>query len=51
MAKRQIDKSFLARQLSGVWRRRKDLKDIAGTLRRLRKAIRLKRLGVVRAVT
>ena len=46
MAKRQIDKSALARQLSGVWRDRNDLKDIGPTLRKLRKGTRLKRFGI-----
>ena len=46
MAKRQIDKSALARQLSGVWRERNDLKDIGRFLRKLRRGARLKRFGI-----
>jgi RNA polymerase-binding transcription factor DksA len=46
MAQRQIDKSAIARELSGVWRQRNDLKDIGRTLRKLRKGTRLKRVGL-----
>lgn len=47
MSREAIDKGALARQLSGVWRHRKGLREIDRTLRRLRKGTRLKRLGVV----
>ena len=46
MAKKQIEKSFLGRQLSGVWHQRNDLKSIGQTLRKLRKGIRLIRFGL-----
>lgn len=47
MSKKDLDKGQLARQLAGVWRDRKDLKDVDRMLRRLRKGTRLKRLGLV----
>jgi len=47
MTKQEIDKSSLARHLSGIWRHRKDLKDIERAVRKLRKGNRLKGLGVV----
>jgi predicted DNA-binding protein len=47
MSRKDLDKGQLARQLAGVWRDRKDLKDIDRMLRRLRKGTRLKRLGLV----
>lgn len=46
MSKRDMDKVSLARQLSGIWRSRKDLDEIDQTVRRLRKGKRLKRLGL-----
>jgi len=46
MSRKEIDKVSLARQLSGVWHDRRDLKEIDRTLRRLRKGTRLKRLGL-----
>jgi hypothetical protein len=46
MSKNDIDKAQLARQLSGVWRNRKDLKGIDHYVRRLRRGTRLKRLGL-----
>lgn len=46
MSRKEIDKVSLARQLSGVWRDRRDLKEIDRTLRGLRKGTRLKRLGL-----
>lgn len=46
MSKKEIDKASLARQLSGVWRSRKDLEDIDRAVRKLRKGTRLKRLGL-----
>ncbi len=46
MNKKDIDKVSLARQLSGIWRNRKDLRAIDQTIRRLRKGTRLKRLGL-----
>ncbi len=46
MSRKDIDKVSLARQLSGIWRKRKDLKNIDHTVRTLRKGTRLKRLGL-----
>lgn len=46
MNRNDIDKASLARQLSGIWRNRKDLRAIDQTIRRLRKGTRLKRLGL-----
>ncbi len=46
MNRNDIDKVSLARQLSGIWRNRKDLRAIDQTIRRLRKGTRLKRLGL-----
>ena len=46
MGRKEMDKVTLARQLSGIWRNRKDLRDIEGTVRRLRRGTRLKRLGL-----
>ena len=46
MSRKEIDKVSLAQQLSGVWRSRKELKEIDRTIRRLRKGTRLKRLGL-----
>jgi len=47
MTRKEHDKGAVARQLSGVWRHRKDLRDIDRTLRRLRKGTRMKRFGLV----
>ncbi len=41
MTGRKIDKGRLARQLAGIWSKRKDLKDIDLFLRALRKGTRL----------
>ena len=46
MSKVDVDKVSLARQLSGIWRDRKDLEEIDQTVRGLRKGKRLKRLGI-----
>ena len=46
MSKKEMDRVALARQLSGIWRNRKDLEKIDQTVRRLRKGKRLKRLGL-----
>ena len=46
MSKKEINKASLARQLSGIWRKRKGLEGIDFTVRRLRKRTRLKRLGL-----
>jgi predicted DNA-binding protein len=43
MSRKEIDKASLARQISGIWAGRKDLKDIDRALRRLRRGTRLKR--------
>lgn len=37
------DRASLARQLSGIWRNRKDLKEVDRAIRRLRKGRRLKK--------
>lgn len=46
MSKGKVDKVFVAKQLSGIWRDRKDLVDINHAVRRLRRGKRLKRLGL-----
>ena len=46
LSKVDVDKVSLARQLSGIWRDRKDLEEIDQTVRGLRKGRRLKRLGI-----
>ena len=46
MSRKEMDKVSLARQLSGIWRNRKDLRDIEGTIRRLRRGTRLRRFGL-----
>lgn len=46
MSKVDVDKVSLARQLSGIWRDRKDLEEMDQTVRGLRKGKRLKRLGI-----
>ena len=46
MSREEMDKVALARQLSGVWRNRKDLKDIDRVIRSWRRGTRLRRLGL-----
>jgi len=46
MSRKEMDKVALARQLSGVWRNRKDLKDIDRVIRSLRRGRRPRRLGL-----
>jgi Ribbon-helix-helix protein, copG family len=46
MSKKKVDKAALAKQLSGVWRHRKDLKNIDRYIRNSRRSKRLKRLGI-----
>lgn len=46
MSKKEMDRVSLAKQLSGIWRGRKDLEEIDQTVRRLRRGKRLKRLGL-----
>jgi len=46
MSKKRVDKAALAKQLSGVWRHRKDLKNIDRYIRNSRRSKRLKRLGI-----
>ena len=41
-----LDKVQLARQLSGIWRNRKDLKEIDHFIRRLRKRTRLEQTRI-----
>ena len=43
MRPKDLDKVSLARDLTGIWRNRKDLKDIDAAVRKLRKGSRLKR--------
>lgn len=45
MARKGIDKVALARQLSGIWAHRADLKEVDRIVRRLRRGARLKRLA------
>lgn len=45
MARKGVDKIALARQLSGMWAHRRDLKAVGGVVRRLRRGTRLARLG------
>ena len=44
MSRKEMDKVALAQQLSGVWRNRKDLKDVDRVIRSLRRGTRLRRL-------
>ena len=46
MTGRELDKGSLARQIGGIWEKRKDLGDIDVFVRRLRKGKRIKRLGL-----
>jgi len=46
MRGKEIDKVSLARNLAGIWRDRKDLKDIDAAVRKLRRGSRLKRLQI-----
>lgn len=46
MGQKEMDKASLARQLSGIWRARTELKDVDRAIRRLRRGTRLKRLGL-----
>ncbi len=43
MSGKGIDKVSMARNLAGIWRNRKDLKDIDAVVRRFRSSSRLKR--------
>lgn len=47
MPGRDLDKVSLARELSGIWRRPKDLKEIDKAVRQLRRGSRLKRFRLV----
>lgn len=47
MPARELDKAALARELSGIWKGRRDLKKIDQTVRRLRRGLRLGRSRVV----
>jgi hypothetical protein len=47
MAGRDLDKVSIARELSGIWRRSKDLKEIDKAVRNLRRGSRLKRFHLV----
>ena len=46
MPGKDLDKVALARSLSGIWKDRRDLKDIEAALRKLRKSSRLKRFQI-----
>ena len=46
MSRKSLNKAQLARQLTGIWRNRKDLENIDRALRKLRASTRLKRLGL-----
>lgn len=46
MSQKEVDKASLARPLGGIWKSRKDLKNIDRTIRKLRRGTRLKRLGL-----
>jgi hypothetical protein len=45
MSGKELDKGTLARQIGGIWVKRKDAQNIDLTIRRLRKGKRIKRLG------
>jgi hypothetical protein len=42
-----LDKAALARGLCGIWKNRKDLREVDTAVRKFRKGSRLKRLGIV----
>lgn len=46
MTGKELDKVSLARQLGGIWAKRRDLREIDRIIRRLRRGTRLKRLGL-----
>lgn len=46
MSGKQVDKGSLARQIGGIWGKRKDVKDIDSIIRKLRKGKRLRRFGI-----
>ncbi len=46
MTRKELDKVSLARQLGGIWAKRRDLREIDRIIRRLRRGTRLKRLGL-----
>jgi uncharacterized Zn finger protein len=46
MPGKDLDKVALARGLTGIWKNRRDLKDVEATVRKLRKGSRLKRLRI-----
>lgn len=46
MPGKDLDRVALARDLTGIWRNRRDQKDIETTIRKLRKGSRLKRLRI-----
>jgi hypothetical protein len=43
---KDLDKASLAHNLTGIWKNRKDLKDIDAAVRKLRKGSRLKRYRI-----
>lgn len=46
MSGKELDKGSLARQIGGIWSKRKDIGDIDSFIRGLRKGKRLRRLGI-----
>jgi hypothetical protein len=46
MRTRDLDRVSLARDLTGIWKNRKDLKDMDAAVRKLRKGSRLKRCRI-----
>jgi len=46
MSGKELDKGSLARQIGGIWAKRKDRGDINSLVRKLRKGKRLRRLGL-----
>jgi hypothetical protein len=48
MSGNTLDKAALARQIGGIWKKRKDLQNMDSVIRELRKGKRLQRLGLDR---
>ncbi len=46
MPGKELDKAALARGLTGIWKNRRDLKDIEAAVRKLRSGSRLKRFRI-----
>jgi hypothetical protein len=45
-SRRDFDRSALARQISGIWKNRKDLRHVEQLIRKLRRDTRPKRFGL-----